>query len=463
MKYPVARILIVDDEPRIHSILTAVLTDEGYQVDSAADGIEALQKAPVFKPDLILTDLQMPRMDGIETITRIRELLPHAVCVILTAHGSFPTAVQAIKQGAYDYLTKPFDNEQLLLVVRRGVELARLSSKVNDLEQELKQSQGIDAIIGESPAIHDLRRQIRRIAGADTTVLIEGESGTGKELVARAIHFESQRCKQSLVVVDCASVPASLIESEFFGHEKGAFTDAADRRIGKFEEAHTGTIFLDEIGELPLESQVKLLRVLQEKEFTRVGGNERIGVDVRVIAATNRHLEQLVQQGTFRQDLFYRLNVMRLYLMPLREREEDIPVYARHFLDKHQPGTGRRVAAISDEAFDVLMQHSWKGNVRELENAIQRVILSADSDTIQPRDFEFLKTGSRPTTYDPVNGLEPYVRSITEKVEREVILDALNRCDWNRTAAAEKLKLPRRTLFEKMRLLDIQPPSDATH
>jgi len=235
-----------------------------------------------------------------------------------------------------------------------------------------------------------------------------------------------------------------------------------NRRIGKFEEANGGTIFLDEIGELLFESQVKLLRVLQEKEFTRVGGNERIVVDVRVIAATNRNLEELVQEGTFRQDLFYRLNVMRLHLLPLRGRREDIPVYASHFLVKHQPATGRRVAAISDKALDVLTQHSWKGNVRELENAIQRAILSADSDTIQPRDLEFLKTGSRPGSYDPASGLEPYLRSITEKAERDVILDVLTRCKWNRTAAAEELKITRRTLFVKMRQLDVQQPSDTT-
>ncbi len=272
MASPRPKILVVDDESKVRSILAAILSGDGYDVDSAADGIEALAKAPVFKPDLVLTDLQMPRMDGIETITRIKELLPTTVFVVLTAHGSIASAVQAMKQGAYDYLTKPFINEQLLLVVKRGLEHRRLSGRVNELEQELRKKQGVDAIIGDSPAIQDLRRQILRIARSDTTVLIEGENGTGKELVARAIHFESPRCRQPLVIVDCAAVPSALLESEFFGHEKGAFTDAANRRIGKFEEANTGTIFLDEIGELPLESQVKLLRVLQEKEFTRVGG-----------------------------------------------------------------------------------------------------------------------------------------------------------------------------------------------
>jgi len=446
------KILVVDDEAKIRTILAAILKDEGYEVETARDGIEAIEKSLEFKPHLLIVDLKMPRMDGMETIMRIKDRLPRAVSIILTAHGTIQSAVQAIKQGVYDYLTKPFDNEQMLLVVQRALQVYRLTEEVEQLKSELGRKYGIDAIIGESPVMQQVRSQIRQIAGTEATVLIEGESGTGKELVAKAIHYESKRKNHPLVIVDCTAIPSNLIESEFFGHEKGAFTDARHRRIGKFEEADTGTIFLDEIGELPLEAQVKLLRVLQEKEFTRIGSNVPVEIDVRVIAATNKNLENQTKEGKFREDLYYRLNVLRLRLPPLRDHLEDVPLYVQHFLTKYRDTFGRNLTGISDEAVRLLKSYDWKGNIRELENVVQRAMLHTTATCIEASDLKFLeeKDGRRVPSYEATEGLEVHMKSLTEQAERRIILETLKATNWNRTAAAEKLKISRKTLFNKM-------------
>ncbi len=446
------RILVVDDEERIRIILAAILQDEGYEVETAKDGLEAIEKSLEFEPHLLIVDLKMPRMDGLETIMRIKEHLPKAVAIILTAHGTIQSAVQAIKQGVYDYLTKPFDNGQMLLVVERALEVYRLTEEVDQLKSELGKKYSLESIIGESPVMQQVRQQIRQIAGTDATVLIEGESGTGKELAAKAIHYESKRKNHPLVIVDCTAIPPNLIESEFFGHEKGAFTDARQRRIGKFEEANTGTIFLDEIGELPSEAQAKLLRVLQEREFTRVGGNASIKVDLRIIAATNKNLEQLRHEGKFREDLFYRLNVLKLRLPPLREHVEDIALYVRHFLAKYKETFRKNVTGISAKALDLLKAYEWKGNIRELENVVQRAMLHMKGTCIEASDLEFLgaRVPSEILPYNLADGLEAYVKSLTEQAERRIILETLNETNWNRTAAAEKLKISRKTLFNKM-------------
>jgi DNA-binding NtrC family response regulator len=447
-----AKILVVDDEEKIRTILAAVIKEEGYEVEIARDGFDALEKVGPFAPQLAIIDLQMPRMDGIETMKRIWEHWPAIVCVILTAHGSIATAVQAIKEGAYDYLTKPYDNDELLHLVRRGIDLYQLSDQVSRLKREVQGKWGAENILGDSPILHDVRAQIRKIADADATVLIEGESGTGKELAAKAIHYESRRKGYPLVIVDCTAIPPSLLESDFFGHEKGAFTDARDQRIGRFEEANSGSIFLDEIGELPLEAQTKLLRVLQEKEFTRVGGSAPVKVDVRVIAATNKDLEAQLRDGKFRDDLFYRLNVLKLHMPSLREHREDIPLYVKHFLEKHRVTLGRRLERISDQAIDFLKSYKWKGNIRELENSVQRAMMSANADTLQLSDFDFLvgKTAQQTSHYDEKTGLDRYIRSLSEQAERNVILETLQAVGWNRTKAAEKLKISRKTLFNKM-------------
>ncbi len=446
------KVLIVDDEERIRTILAAILRDEGYEVEAAKDGIEAIERVTSFKPHVMIVDLQMPRMDGIETIVRIRERFPKAISIILTAHGTIQSAVQAVKQGVYDYLTKPFDNEQMLLVIKRALEVYRLAEEVDQLKSELGKKYGLQSILGDSSVMQEVRQQIRRIAETDATILIEGESGTGKELAARATHYESKRRNNPFIIVDCGAIPSSLIESQFFGHEKGAFTDAREQRIGKFEEAHTGSIFLDEIGELPLDAQTKLLRVLQEREFTRIGGNAPIKVDVRIIAATNKNLEKQVTEGKFRDDLYYRLSVLKLRIPSLRDHTEDVSLYVRHLLEKHAETFGKKVAGISDDALDLLMHREWKGNVRELENVVQRAMLNANGPRIEAADLEFLeeKAPGKMLAYNPANGLEAYVCSLTEHVERQVILQALQETDWNRTEAAEKLKISRKTLFNKM-------------
>ena len=357
---------MVDDEEKIRNILAAILRDNGYTIETAKDGINAIGTSSSFAPDLLIVDLQMPRMDGLETIAAIRERLPRVVSIILTAHGSIQSAVQAIKQGAYDYITKPFDNEQILLIVKRALEIHRLTTEVDELKKELRRWNGLESIIGDSAAMQQVKREILQVAPTDATVLIDGESGTGKELAARSIHFESKRKELPFVVIDCAAIPPNLIESEFFGYEKGSFTGAAEQRTGKFEEANGGTVFLEEIGELPLDAQTRLLRVLQEKEFNRIGGTTPIKVDVRIIAATNKNLEAEVKDGKFRKDLFYRLNVLKITMPALRTHREDIHLYVGHFLKKHGPMFGKSVGEISTEALQLLGRHDWKGNIREL-------------------------------------------------------------------------------------------------
>jgi DNA-binding NtrC family response regulator len=451
------RILIVDDEEKIRLILCAILAGEGYDIESASDGIEALEKGEVFRPDILIVDLQMPRMDGIETLVRFKERFPRAVAIILTAHGSIQSAVQAIRQGAYDYLTKPFDNDQLLIVVRRAVDLVHLSGELERLREKLEPQTGLHAIVGEGGLMRETREQILKLAANDATVLIQGESGTGKELAARAIHSESKRNGKPLVIVDCAAIPDLLVESSFFGHEKGAFTDAHEQTAGAFEEADGGCVFLDEIGELPMGAQAKLLRVLQEKEFTRIGSPKPIRVDVRVIAATNKDLEARVREGKFREDLFYRLNVLRLRMPPLREHIDDLPLYAGHFIRKYREVFGTRVSGVSASALNMLSSRPWKGNIRELENSLQRAMLIASGDTLQEADFGFPADGAgRPGRWDPALGLESYIRTLSEQTEREIILETLNRNGWNRTEAAQQLKISRKTLFNKMLLFGLE-------
>ncbi len=456
------RVLVVDDEERIRTILAAILKDEHYEVATASDGIEAMNKIGDFAPQVAIVDLQMPRMSGMETIERMMQVDKRIVIVVLTAHGSIQSAVQVTKHGVYDYLTKPFDNEQMLHVIRRAMQHHQLAAEVNDLKKKLGKQYGLESIVGESEPMRKVREEIKRIANTDAAVLIEGESGTGKELAARAIHYESLRNEGPLVVVDCGSVPISIIESEFFGHERGAFTDARDQRIGRFEEANSGSIFLDEIGELPMDAQTKLLRVLQEKEFMRVGGSSPVRVDVRVIAASNKNLEEQMKNGRFREDLFYRLNVLRLLIPPLRERKEDIPTYANYFVEKHKDTIHRGTCTISDEAIQVLMSHDWGGNVRELENAIQRAMLSMKNNKIQASDFSFLSRRDIPNTiqFNGEDGMERYIKSLVENSERDIIIKVLRETDWNRINAATKLKVSRKTLFNKMQQYKIDEKTE---
>lgn len=447
------RVLVIDDEEKIRTILQAILAQEGYEVQAARDGIEGLRLAAATRPAVVIIDLQMPRMDGLETLVRLRTSVPDSVPIILTAHGSIASAVEAIKQGAYDYLTKPFDNDQLLLVVRRAAERARLSREVQELRRQIGGACSLEDLRGESAEMRRVRSQLARIAEADATVLLEGESGTGKELAARAIHSTGRRQSGPFIVIDCAAIPSSLIESTFFGHEKGAFTDAHERRPGKFEEADGGTAFLDEVGELPHDAQAKLLRVLQEHEFTRVGGTTPVTVDVRVVAATNKDLAGEVNEGRFREDLYYRLNVLKLQLPPLRRHPEDIRELARHFLARHRLLPGSQVTDISEDALSMLATYRWPGNVRELENTIQRTVLVAHGTTIEAGDLRQLDWAQQETSGD--NGLEAQVSRLAADAERTLILNALNTTGWNRTAAAERLRVSRKTLFNKMQLYGI--------
>jgi len=454
-----ARVLIVDDEAKIRSILTRILKDEGYQVRDASSGEEAIQLARDFHPDVILMDLRMPGMNGIDSMVEIRRFLPCCMTIILTAYGTIPSAVEAVKRGAYDYLTKPFDNDELLLVIRRAVEHLRLSREVESLREQLREKYSFENIIGVSAAMQEVFELMHRVLPTDVTVLIQGESGTGKELVARALHYHGPRQNKPWVVVNCGAIPANLIESEFFGHERGAFTDAREQRIGKFEQANGGTLFFDEIGELSPDAQVKLLRVLQEKEITRVGGRETIPVDVRIIAATNKNLEEEVKKGSFREDLFYRISVFTISIPPLRERREDIPPLVEHFLQKYSQKLGVGPMRISREAMELLEDYPWPGNVRELENVIQRAMILCKKGTIIKEDLPLRIQGyAEEETLGERVGLEERIKRLTEQLEREIILRTLEKCGGNRTQTARELQISRKTLFNKMRRYGIGSP-----
>ncbi len=447
-------ILVVDDEQKICLILSQILTEEGYTVKTVNSGEAAIDLAAAFQPDLILMDQNMPGLNGIETMDKIKKSHPEITTVILTAYGSIPLAVEAIKKGAYDYISKPFDNDELLLLIGRALEHKRLANEVNQLKKQLQEKYSFTNIIGVSPKMQQVFEQINRICATDATVLIQGESGTGKELIMKAIHFHSHRKDKPLVTVNCGAIPINLLESEFFGHEKGAFTDAKERKIGKFEQAHGGTIFLDEVGELPIDAQVKLLRVLDDRKLTRIGGNQVIPLDVRVIAATNKNLAEEVKKENFRLDLFYRLNIVTISVPSLRERKEDIPPLVEHFIEKYNKRLAMNVKNVTKSAMSYFQDYPWHGNVRDLENAIQSAMILVHDDTIRVEDLPLRLRGYPEISDDidlSVKGLEDQVKALTEKIEKELIVKALEKCNQNRTNTAEMLKISRKTLFNKMK------------
>jgi DNA-binding NtrC family response regulator len=449
-----ARILIVDDEKKIRTILVQILLDEGYQVTGAANGAEAITAFENFAPDIILLDQNLPDMTGTDVMEQIFNRSPGKTIIFLTAHGTITHAVEAMKRGAYDYLTKPFDNDELLMVIRRAVEHIRLSDEVTSLRRELHERYRFDNIVGESPVMRRLFDQMRRVCSTTATVLIQGESGTGKELVARAIHYASDRSDHPLVSVNCGAIPVTLIESEIFGHEKGAFTDAKEQKSGRFEQANGGTLFLDEIGELPMDAQVKLLRILEDHKVTRLGGNAAIPVDVRIIAATNKDLEQEVKAYRFRLDLLYRLNVFTLTVPPLRNRLDDIPLLTDHFFVKYRNSLGLKVESISRQAIEALERYDWPGNVRDLENAVQSAMILAAGKVVGFDDLP-LRVRGYPDDNGVINpargGLDEHVRRAAETVERDMIVTTLRANNDNRTKTAEVLGISRKTLFNKMR------------
>ena len=454
------RVLAVDDELGVRESIRILLSAD-YDVASVASGDAALDAIQRERPHLVLLDIIMPGMDGMELLERIRATDPGLPVVILTATKTVKTAVAAMKLGAFDYLQKPFDVDELRLIVERATRNAELEAEVKRLRHELRSQGALRAIVGKSPQMQGVLRTIRTVAPLKTTVLITGESGTGKELVARALHSESPRAEEPWVVLNCAAIPESLLESELFGHERGAFTDAHARKNGLFEQAHRGTIFLDEIGEMSINLQAKLLRVLEEERFSRVGGSSPLQVNVRVIAATNRNLERAIQEGRFRADLFYRLNVISIHLPTLRERNEDVPFLINHFLESKAREVGAPIKRLSPEAMDRVIAYSWPGNVRELQNAIERaVILSGDRAELDLGDLsDRLRT---PAGDGPLGGLMGEVSSgrrslgeATDLFERMLILRGLENANYNQTRAAELLGTTRRILKYKIDKLGI--------
>ncbi|HEQ60192.1 MAG TPA: sigma-54-dependent Fis family transcriptional regulator, partial [Firmicutes bacterium] len=428
-------------------LLRRVLSGVGYRVETAADGQEALEKVGTFQPDALLLDLKMPVMDGLETLRRLGENNGRPPTVVLTAHSTVETAVQAMKLGAFDYLTKPFDVEEIKVVVQKALQVNDLQEEVRGLRREVQGQYGLERVIGKDPRMLHICEMIQRIAQSRSSVLIEGESGTGKELIARAIHYLSPRAKRPFVKVNCAALSETLLESELFGHEKGAFTGAERSRQGRFQAAEGGSILLDEISEMSPKLQAKLLRVLQEREINRVGGDETIAIDVRVLATTNRRLEEEIEAGRFREDLFFRLNVVRIAFPPLRERPGDIPLLASHFVEKYNHEMGRRFTGISASALEALQSYAWPGNVRELQNAIERAIVLGEEPEIQR---EALPRSVQGDSRASIAGGMPVGITLAE-AEKRLIQETLRLHEGNRTRTAETLDISIRTLRNKLK------------
>ncbi len=449
------RILVVDDEVGIRTLLRRVLCGSGYQVETAGDGKEALEKLESFRPDAMLLDLKMPVMDGLETLQHLGADNGRPPAIVLTAHSTVETAVQAMKLGAFDYLTKPFDVEEIKVVVQKALQVNDLQEEVRGLRREVQEQYGPDQVIGHDPRMLQIGEMIQRIAKSRSSVLIEGESGTGKELIARAIHYLSPRAKRPFVKVNCAALSETLLESELFGHEKGAFTGAERSRQGRFQAATGGSILLDEISEMSPKLQAKLLRVLQEKEINRVGGDETIPIDVRVLATTNRRLEKEITGGRFREDLFFRLNVVRIEFPPLRERPGDIPVLVEHFIEKFNHEMGRRFTGVSDAAMEAFQRYSWPGNVRELQNAVERAIVLGEEPLIQREDLP----GSVQGEAEQANAAALPVGITLAEAEKRLIVETLRSLGGNRTRAAETLKISIRTLRNKIKEYQAEEPT----
>jgi two-component system NtrC family response regulator len=447
----VERILIVDDEKNYLVVLQALLADSGYEVLTAPNGNQALALAAEEEPDLVITDMRMPQMTGVELIQRLRANFNEIPIIVMTAYGTVENAVEAMKSGASDYISKPFENTELLLTVEKALKMRRLLTQNRLLKEEL---QGYGEIIGDSKVMRQVYALIDKVAATRATVLLTGESGTGKELIARAIHARSPRAEEPFVAVNCMALTETLLESELFGHEKGAFTGATGRRKGRFEMAHGGTLFLDEVGEMSPSLQVKLLRVLQERTFERVGGNQPISVDVRIVAATNRDLSQAVEAGQFREDLFYRLNVVRIEVPPLSQRREDLPVLVAHFVKKYAAEVGRPAPQVDKAAMELIYSHAWPGNVRELENAIERAVILA-GDSITPADLPLeIRPEERgaPSTELPQN---MSINDAVEDLERRMIVRALKEAGGVAAHAAEALGLTKSNLAYKLKKYEI--------
>jgi nitrogen regulation protein NR(I) len=449
-------ILIIDDERSIRVGLKGLLTKEGYEVAAAESGDEALRLLDNQFFALALTDLRMPGMDGLTLLQRIKARRPDTVVMMMTAYGSEKIAVEAMKAGAHDYIVKPFDNDEVKILVRQALEQTALRREVRQLRERLDTAFRFESILGTSPAMQRVFEVMQKVAPTDLTVLITGESGTGKELIANALHQSSPRKNGPFIKVNCAAMARELVESELFGHEKGAFTGAIAAREGKFEAADGGTLFLDEIGDMSLETQAKVLRVLQERELERVGGNRTIKVEVRVIAATNRNLQQMVQEGKFREDLFYRLNVVPIALPPLRERREDIPLLATHFLKEAEARHGGEPRSFSPGAHRVLLEAPWPGNVRELKNVIDAAAVLATGAEIDAADLRLSQHAPSVSVIPPTLTFKEAKQQIVDAFERDFITRALRHHHNNITKAAEEMGMHRQQLQQKIRELGLR-------
>jgi two-component system nitrogen regulation response regulator GlnG len=478
---PLNRILVADDEESIRWVLSKALKQKGFSVDLAHDGRQALGLIKDNCYDLAILDIKMPGITGLDLLDKVREMNSNLLVVIMTAEASMKNAVEAMKRGAYDYITKPFDLDVIDAIIEKVAKARDIAGEVLTLKQELKERYNVEKnIVGNSAAMQEVYKTIGKVAVSDVTILIQGESGTGKELVARAVHFNSGRLGKPFVAINCAAIPRDLLESELFGSEKGAFTGAGERKQGKFEQANHGTLFLDEIGDMPLDLQAKILRVLQEQEVTRIGGNQNIPVDVRIVAATNQALVEKVRNREFREDLYYRLNVVPIMLAPLRERRDDIPDLANYFLTRSCTEMSVAHKRLTDDALALLKSYTWPGNVRELENAIKRAVILSNDPQLTALDFggllparEVLQSGGGGTQEtsledlvdlklrSSMNGIEGLDKGdifamVLEQVERPLIRLVLEKCRWNQVKAADVLGINRNTLRKKISELNIE-------
>jgi DNA-binding NtrC family response regulator len=453
-------ILIIDDEAGLRDLMTRLFQDAGYLTASAPDGTTGLRMAREGSYDLVVLDMSLPKMSGLEVLAGIKEDIPDLAVIMVTAYGSTQTAIEALRLGAYDFIAKPFDLDELQLTAERALEQRRVIDENRFLREELKHKYGFDNIIGATPEVQKAYVLAAQVANTNATVLIMGETGTGKEYLARTIHYQSPRASGPFIKVNCAALPESLLESELFGHEKGAFTHAVARHIGRFESAHRGTIFLDEIGEVPLTVQTKLLRVLQEKQFERVGGSETLNIDVRVIAATNKDLQKAMKEKEFREDLFYRLNVMALNLPPLRHRKEDLDLFAHHFLKFFAHEMGRKANRFADDALDALYAHDWPGNIRELQNAIERSVILCNGEVIR-REHLMLSPSQTPPVSVASAAMDTTglaANAPLRDLENWHIRRVLEASAWNQSAASVVLGIDRKTLRNKIREFHIEKP-----
>jgi two-component system NtrC family response regulator/two-component system response regulator HydG len=447
------RVVVIDDEVNAASALETLLREDGYEVAKANDGRAGLLMVEKQEPDVVLTDLRMPEMDGIELLSRIKQVRPDTMVILMTAYGTVKTAVKAMKLGAEDYLPKPIDVDELEVVLQKTMEKKRLLEEARFLRERLEHKYSLDNLVGESPEMLAVFKTIRQVAPSSASVLLMGESGTGKELFAQALHQNSPRRNKPFIKVACSALPETLLESELFGHEKGSFTGALYSRAGRFEMADGGTLFLDEIGDISPTVQVKLLRFLEEREFERVGGNRTFKVDVRIVAATHRDLRKKLEEGVFREDLYYRLNVIEVHIPPLRERAGDIPLLAHHFLEKFAHANKKDVHQFSDETLAMLLRHPWPGNVRELENAIERAVVLTDEPVLKPLHFPTLRSAV-PEAASPASGKAASVAipgSTLAELEREAILRTLEAVGGSTSRAAHLLQISTRKIQYKLK------------